>query len=45
MGWAGILVPEAHGGSDFGAFSLGFVLEELGARWPRCRCSAARWWR
>lgn len=29
MGWAGILVPEAHGGSDFGAFSLGFVLEEL----------------
>lgn len=29
MGWSGILVPEAHGGSDFGAFSLGFVLEEL----------------
>ncbi|NOW48193.1 alkylation response protein AidB-like acyl-CoA dehydrogenase [Novosphingobium sp. SG751A] len=29
MGWSGILAPEAHGGSDFGAFSLGFVLEEL----------------
>ncbi|AMK23690.1 MULTISPECIES: acyl-CoA dehydrogenase family protein [unclassified Sphingobium] len=30
MGWAGILVPEAHGGSDFGYRSMGLVLEELG---------------
>lgn len=30
MGWAGIIVPEAHGGSDFGYLSLGLVLEQLG---------------
>ena len=30
MGWAGIVVPEAHGGSDFGWLSAGLVIEELG---------------
>lgn len=30
MGWAGVLVPEAHGGADFGHLSFGLVLEELG---------------
>lgn len=30
MGWAGIVVPEAYGGSDFGWLSLGLVIEELG---------------
>ncbi|KXU31440.1 acyl-CoA dehydrogenase, partial [Sphingobium sp. AM] len=30
MGWTGILVPEAQGGSDFGCRSMGLVLEELG---------------
>ncbi|MFA6219052.1 MAG: acyl-CoA dehydrogenase family protein [Erythrobacter sp.] len=30
MGWAGIIVPEAHGGSDFGYMSAGLVFEELG---------------
>ena len=30
MGWAGIIIPEAHGGSDFGWLSLGLVVEELG---------------
>ncbi len=30
MGWAGIIIPEAQGGSDFGYLSLGLVLEELG---------------
>jgi alkylation response protein AidB-like acyl-CoA dehydrogenase len=30
MGWAGVLVPEALGGVDFGHLSLGIVLEELG---------------
>jgi alkylation response protein AidB-like acyl-CoA dehydrogenase len=30
MGWAGILVPEEYGGSDFGFVGLGLVLEELG---------------
>ncbi|MEQ9663847.1 MAG: acyl-CoA dehydrogenase family protein [Parasphingopyxis sp.] len=30
MGWAGIIIPEAYGGSDFGWLSLGLVLEELG---------------
>jgi alkylation response protein AidB-like acyl-CoA dehydrogenase len=30
MGWAGIIIPEAHGGSDFGFMSAGLVVEELG---------------
>lgn len=30
MGFAGIIIPEAHGGSDFGFLSLGVVLEQLG---------------
>ncbi len=30
MGWSGIIVPEAHGGSEFGYLSLGLVLEEMG---------------
>jgi alkylation response protein AidB-like acyl-CoA dehydrogenase len=30
MGWTGIIVPEALGGSDFGYLSLGLVIEELG---------------
>jgi alkylation response protein AidB-like acyl-CoA dehydrogenase len=30
MGWTGVIVPEAHGGSDFGYRSIGLVLEELG---------------
>ena len=30
MGWAGIVVPEAHGGVDFGYLSLGLILERLG---------------
>ncbi|MCA1749029.1 MAG: acyl-CoA dehydrogenase family protein [Parasphingopyxis sp.] len=30
MGWAGIIIPEQYGGSDFGFLSLGLVLEELG---------------
>ncbi|MBN8807154.1 MAG: acyl-CoA/acyl-ACP dehydrogenase [Sphingomonas sp.] len=30
MGWAGIVIPEAYGGSDFGWLSLGLVIEELG---------------
>jgi alkylation response protein AidB-like acyl-CoA dehydrogenase len=30
MGWAGVLVPEAYGGSDFGYLSLGLILEETG---------------
>ena len=30
MGWAGVIVPEDHGGSNFGYLSLGLVLEELG---------------
>ncbi len=28
MGWSGIIIPEAHGGSDFGWMSLGLVVEE-----------------
>jgi alkylation response protein AidB-like acyl-CoA dehydrogenase len=30
MGWAGVVVPEDHGGSAFGYLSLGLVLEETG---------------
>ncbi|MGB3712580.1 MAG: acyl-CoA dehydrogenase family protein [Erythrobacter sp.] len=30
MGWTGIIVPEEHGGSDFGFLSAGLVVEELG---------------
>lgn len=30
MGWTGIIIPEAHGGSEFGWMSLGLVVEELG---------------
>ncbi|HEX4694764.1 acyl-CoA dehydrogenase family protein [Sphingomonas sp.] len=30
MGWAGIVIPESYGGSDFGWLSLGLVVEELG---------------
>ena len=30
MGWTGVVVPEAHGGSDFGWLSMGLVVEELG---------------
>ncbi|MCG8504105.1 MAG: acyl-CoA dehydrogenase family protein [Sphingomonadales bacterium] len=30
MGWAGILVPEEHGGLGFGAVGAGIVMEEMG---------------
>jgi alkylation response protein AidB-like acyl-CoA dehydrogenase len=30
MGWAGVIIPEAYGGSEFGYLSLGLVLEEIG---------------
>jgi len=30
MGWTGVLIPEAFGGSDFGFRSLGLILEETG---------------
>ena len=30
MGWAGVIIPEAFGGSDFGCQSLGLVMEETG---------------
>ncbi len=30
MGWAGVIIPEDQGGSDFGYMSLGLVLEETG---------------
>jgi alkylation response protein AidB-like acyl-CoA dehydrogenase len=30
LGWAGILFPEEYGGSDFGFFNLGLVMEESG---------------
>lgn len=30
MGWVGVIIPEEHGGSDFGWLSAGLVVEELG---------------
>jgi len=30
MGWTGVIVPEAYGGSDFGYLGLGMILEETG---------------
>ena len=30
MGWTGVIIPEAYGGSEFGYRSIGLVLEELG---------------
>jgi len=30
MGWAGVIIPEEHGGSAFGYLSIGLILEELG---------------
>ncbi len=30
MGWAGVIAPEAHGGSGFGYLGMGLVLEETG---------------
>ena len=30
MGWTGVIVPEAYGGSDFGWLSMGLVIEQLG---------------
>ncbi|HYM29880.1 MAG TPA: acyl-CoA dehydrogenase family protein [Candidatus Cybelea sp.] len=30
LGWAGIIFPESYGGSDFGYFGLGLVLEAAG---------------
>jgi alkylation response protein AidB-like acyl-CoA dehydrogenase len=30
MGWAGVIIPEEHGGSNFGYLSLGLILEETG---------------
>jgi alkylation response protein AidB-like acyl-CoA dehydrogenase len=30
MGWAGVIIPEDFGGSNFGYLSMGLILEELG---------------
>ncbi len=30
MGWTGVIIPEAYGGSEFGYLSLGLILEETG---------------
>lgn len=30
MGWAGVIIPEEFGGSEFGYLSMGLILEELG---------------
>ena len=30
MGWAGVIIPEAYGGSGFGFLGMGLILEETG---------------
>lgn len=30
MGWSGVIIPEAYGGSDLGFVSFGLILEEMG---------------
>jgi len=30
VGWAGVIIPEEYGGSDFGYLSMGLILEETG---------------
>ena len=30
MGWAGVIIPEDFGGSNFGYLSMGLILEEMG---------------
>jgi len=30
MGWAGVIIPEEYGGSNFGYLSLALILEETG---------------
>jgi alkylation response protein AidB-like acyl-CoA dehydrogenase len=30
MGWAGVIIPEEYGGSNFGYLSMGLILEETG---------------
>lgn len=30
MGWAGIIIPEAYGGSDLGYLTFGLILEQTG---------------
>ena len=32
MGWAGVIIPEAQGGSDFGFMSAGLVVEARAGR-------------
>src|ERR1700752_1610800 len=34
MGWAGVIIPEEYGGSDFGYLPMGLVLEEAGKTLP-----------
>lgn len=30
LGWPGVAIPESYGGSDFGYFAMGIILEEMG---------------
>ena len=32
MGWAGIIIPEAYGGSDLGYLTFGLILEQTGSQ-------------
>ena len=39
-GWAGILVPEAYGGLDFGLVGAGLVAREMGRTLAASPCTA-----
>jgi acyl-CoA dehydrogenase len=45
MGFAGVLIDEAHGGSGLGHVEAGVVMEEIGRHLRLRRSSPARWWR
>ncbi len=36
MGWAGIIIPEAYGGSDLGYLTFGLILEQTGRQLSAC---------
>ena len=44
LGWAGITLPEAYGGSGLGFAELGIVLEEAGRRIDKSDASQAVSW-
>ena len=45
LGYAGMLVPEAHGGLGLGLTDAALVAEQMATRWPRCLTCPPPCWR